>query len=465
MLRTPIARKLSLMLAVAPLLLATLQAPRSFGAPPAYDLSSRSQAEQTPQTVTLELELGGQLLTPSANEQAEQQRLPVQAKAKLVYDEIQQQSDSSRYVRLYRTVQGETKVAERRNAPELRESRRLIVAHVTADGLQLTGVEGLLSREESQVLEVVGDSLTLNGLLPGKKVMLGDTWQHEAEAMSLLTGVDSIGLCEVSSVLAEANGRFARCQMAGAVHGVMHGASVELEINAIYLVDLRRGCVSQLNLAIREQRAIGPATPGLDAVAKIRVKRSPVGDQSPLTATVVAKATDASPPASQPVVMQSDELGFKTNLDANWYPMGQHGETMTIRRVTPDGLVAHGNFVKLDPKPLDASAALTDFRRDFLLSLGNEAVQLVSEEQWVNQSGHRVMTVVAAGKIADQDIEWRAYQIAPPEQREDLHRLAITFTVERSELGRLGRSDRDLVDRIELLPAEQSLSSRPVTQK
>lgn len=75
------------------------------------------------------------------------------------------------------------------------------------------------------------------------------------------------------------------------------------------------------------------------------------------------------------------------------------------------------------------------------------------------------MAVVAAGKVRGTDVEWHAYQVAPPAESEHTHRLALTFTVETSELERLGGSDRELVDQLELLPVAELQAQEPTTRK
>lgn len=186
---------------------------------------------------------------------------------------------------------------------------------------------------------------------------LGDTWSHDPEVMQQFTGLDSVGICEVTSVLVEASERFARCQMAGVVHGVVHGASTELEIDAIYLYDRKADQITRLHLAIRETREIGPATPGLDAVVKLRLQIDPAAADSPLTPQRVAQAGKQATRALVRIETRSDPIGFATIHDANWYSMGTRGNETTLRRVTAEGLVAHANIARLAPKPLDPRTA------------------------------------------------------------------------------------------------------------
>lgn len=405
------------------------------------------------ETVTVEVELGGELQLPATSDQVTQSHQPVAAKAKLVFDELQQPS-REQSVRYYRSVEGTAGTDGQAKPLALRDSRRLMAVRDGNHARQFMPVEGLLDRSELELLKTFADPLSLAGLLPAREVPEGETWTHEAEAMRSLLGIDSVGVCEASSVLSESNEHFARCQIAGVVHGVADGASVELEIDGVYLVRRSTGEVTQANLAIREKRAIGPATPGLVAVTKVRVKREPAID-SPLDRQRIGQAHSLTTADSQQLELVSPRLAYATVVDGNWMVTGSLAHRQTLRRVASEGLVAHGNIVRLDPKPLDVEVALAEFKSDVLTSLSGNSVNLKSEGQWTNSQGCRVMEVVAVGQVDGVELEWHAFQVAPPEGRDQLPRLALSFTVEKAELERLAEKDRELVHGLRILDASE----------
>jgi hypothetical protein len=428
----------------------------------AIDFAAAAQAGAS-QRVTVEVQMGGDMAgnrdtSPSA-------KLPISATAKLVYDEVLLPGDAARSARYYRSVEARTDVAGQVETPSLRETRRLVLAHIDSATRQLVAVNGPLERREYDLLDTAADSLALDGLLPTGEVPLGGTWSIETAAIQALTGVDSVGVCEVSGVLVEVNEQFARCQMAGAVHGVTHGANTELEIDAVYLYDREARRVTQMNIAIREVREVGPATPGLDVVAKVRVKIERCLPKSSLTPELVVRVMNHSVNELPTMETRNERLGFVASHDQHWYPTSTRGNETALRRVTSEGLVAHGNVTKLAAKPIDPRTALDEFRSDVLQSLGKDADGVAREEQWMTPNGYRVMAVTVAGTVVDTEVEWHAYQVAPPADQEHLHRLALTFTVEKSELERLGTSDRELVDHIRLLPPSELQAAVPRTQK
>src|SRR5690606_1058499 len=108
------------------------------------------------------------------------------------------------------------------------------------------------------------------------------------------TLLENIEICEVQSILVEANGQYAKCQLAGTAHGTIDGTRSELEIDGAYLVDHTLGKVTQMNIALREQRKVGPVTPGLAGVIKLRIKVTPQAGKH-LTPALVERARNSYP--------------------------------------------------------------------------------------------------------------------------------------------------------------------------
>ncbi|QDU58879.1 hypothetical protein [Aeoliella mucimassa] len=401
------------------------------------------------QSVQLELELGGDLVfEPSDPKQPT--KTPVHVEAKLGYDEVRQPGDTVQSIRYYTEASATTKVGNNTRNLQLTDEHRLMVAKLQGGTRLLCGVAGPLEQEEFDLVDVVGDSLVLEWLLPARDVEKGDSWQADMATLQVLTGLDSIEQCEVSNVLSDSNPQYARCQLAGSVQGTIHGAAVTLELDGIYLVNLAQGQLTHFNLAIRQKRQVGPATPGLDVVTKIRIRRTPAASDSPLTDERMATAEKALETPQQLVRTTNPRMGFAAVHDTQWHVTSRAGGNMALRRVNVDGMLTHANITKLAPRTLEADTALGEFRADVLRSLGSSPTNVAADEQWINPQGCRVMSVTVVGKVNDQPVEWHCYQVAPSVENESLHRLALTFTVEQEKVESLGTADRDLVDGIEL---------------
>jgi hypothetical protein len=323
----------------------------------------------------------------------------------------------------------------------------------TPTGAKVLAVEGALRREELDTLQMPADSIVLADLLPNETLEMGATWNHATEVITALTNLNTAEVCECQSVLVEANSSFAKCQLAGTVHGTVDGTKTEMELDGVYLVDLGRGEITQFNLAIREKREVGPITPGLEGILKLRVKVEPASAPL-LTADLIDRVATSYPVPATAVETYSPELGFSAAHDASWHVTGTRGTTMALRKIGTDGLVTHATLTRLPARQLDSEHSLAEFRADVARTLGESLGAIVSDQQFTNANGCRVLQVVAQGTVGGVPVEWHAYQVAPPADRPKGDRLALTIVIEANKLEELGGQDRQLVERIELLGVE-----------
>ena len=94
--------------------------------------------------------------------------------------------------------------------------------------------------------------------------------------MGPLLTLDSVAVCEVQSVLESFNANFAKIRLAGTVQGTADGAATSWKCGPCTCSIASRSGSRELNLAVRERRSIGGATPGLDAVAKLQISVEPL---------------------------------------------------------------------------------------------------------------------------------------------------------------------------------------------
>jgi hypothetical protein len=306
-----------------------------------------------------------------------------------------------------------------------------------------------LTREQLDLVDHVGNSFFIERLLPTKPVANGESWPHEASVIGPLLTLDTVAVCEVQSVLDEYNAGFAKIRLAGTAIGTSDGAATELEVRAVYLFDRRVRRVTRLNMAVRERRSIGGATPGLDAVAKLQIEVEPLQDSPHLTDELIAKATSlASRAPLRDLTYESASLGFRIKHDRNWYITSEQRESVTLARVDQADLVAQCTITALPPRSAGRQTSLEKFQEDVIYSLGKSFGELVSSRQWQNAAGHYCYELVARGLVQEVPVEWHYYLVAP--QSGD--RVALAFTLERPMVERMASADRELVHSLELFP-------------
>ncbi len=376
--------------------------------------------------------------------------------AKLSYDEKRLNSAAQNTspgtplaVRYYDAAEAVIKVGETGRSPRLSDDKRLIVLELGKQRPVSFCPDGPLTRAQLDLIDVVGDSYSINRLLPKHPVAEGESWANDASVMGPLLTFDTVAACEVQSVLDEFNANYAKVRLAGDVQGTADGAATEHEVRGVYLFDRKLRRITRLNLAIREKRSIGGATPGIDAVAKVQIKIDPVEKSSHLTDQLIAKSTTASRTPLRDVLFESPTMGFRIMHDRQWYVTAERRESVTFRRVDSSDLVAQCTLTILPPKSEGRQTSLDQFQKDIVFSLGKNFGELVSSRQWQNAAGLYCYEVVARGVVEEVPVEWHYYLAAP----ESGSRVSLAVTIEKPLLERVGEADRELIDSLQLFPA------------
>jgi hypothetical protein len=416
--------------------------------------------------VSIELRAGGHNVIRAEAEgknEAPEQRLPMSVSARLEYDELRLDAPGDDpngllAVRYYRKAEAVLKVDDSGRTPQLAEDRRLIALQNTDAKPTLYCPDGPLPREQLDLIDVVGNSAFTDSLLPAEAVADGESWGHDAAAMASFLTLDSVAVCEVKSVLDEHNASFAKVRLAGVVHGMTEGAATELEVRALYLFDRRARRITRLNLAVREKRSIGAATPGLEAVAKLQMKIEPIKSSARISDDVVAKVKASPRNPIRDVLYEAAPLGFRIRHDRQWFVTGEQRESVVLRRVDRGDLLAQCTLTALPPKSAGRQMTLEQFQKDVVFSLGKNFGELVSSRQWQNAAGHYCFELVARGVVEDVPVEWHYYLVAP----ESGHRVSAAVTVEKPMVDRVAGADRELIESVELfprMPAAQTAAS------
>jgi hypothetical protein len=406
--------------------------------------------------VSIALQAGGNNVVRAEAEgknEATEQKLPMSVSARLEYDELLLDAagddpNGLLALRHYLKAEAVLKVDDSGRTPQLAEDRRLIALQNTDAKPTLYCPDGPLPREQLDLIDIVGNSAFADQLLPTEAVADGESWGHDAAAMAAFLALDSVAVCEVKSVLDEHNASFAKVRLAGVVHGMSEGAATELEVRALYLFDRRARRITRLNLAVREKRSIGAATPGLEAVAKLQMKIEPIKSSLRISDDVVAKVKASPRNPIRDVLYEAPPLGFRIRHDRQWFVTGEQRESVVLRRVDRGDLVAQCTLTALPPKSAGRQMTLEQFQKDVVFSLGKSFGELVSSRQWQNAAGHYCFELVARGMVEDVPVEWHYYLVAP----ESGHRVSAAVTVEKSMVDRVAGADRELVESVELFP-------------
>jgi hypothetical protein len=408
--------------------------------------------------VSIELEAGGHSLVQSADEakgDASPQRLPMSVSGKLQYEERvlvplvdSPPAGTPLAIRWYGNAEAVIKVGETGRTPKLADDCRLVLLESGAERPVLYSPDRPLSREQLDLIDVVGTSYFIDRLLPTAPVSKDDSWSHDAPVMGPLLTLDTVAVCEVQSTLDGFNASFAKMRLAGTVHGAADGAATELEVRAVYLYDRRAKRITQLNLAIRERRSIGGATPGVDATAKLQIRIERLNSSTNLSDRVVGKAVRPARMPHRDLVYESSPLGLRFHHDRNWFVTSEARESVTLRRIDRGDLVAQCTLTALPPKSAGRQTTLEQFQQDVQQSLGKSFGELVSSRQWQNAAGLYCYQLVVRGMVDEVPVEWH-YYLAFPESGE---RVSAAVTIEKPMVDRVGQVDAELFESVQLFP-------------
>lgn len=455
-----LSNSLLLALALLPLALA-YAAPKVYAADPTAErisLTPRTDSKQLVE-VTIELEVGGTMtIRDGAAEESKERTLPMSANAKLVYDEQRGAPIASsggpaiQAIRYYKDASAVIKVDQDGATPKLADERRLIIAQNPNGRLRLATAEGQLEREELDLIDVVADSLTVDALLPKEPVAPDATWAADTNAMAALLSMDSVAAAEVENVLDKFNNDFALVRIAGTVVGTADGSATEREIRGVYLFDRKLGHVTRCNLAVKEKRSIGGATPGLDCVAKLKMNLRPIESSPHLTTEKLAKIAANKKLQLDTIRLEPAKQSFRVLHDRRWFVTSHERETTTLRCVERGDTLAQCTITSLPAKSAGNQTTLEQFEQDIRFALKQNFGQLVSSRQWTNSFGHHCLEVVVRGATQEVPIEWHYYLVAP----ESGPRVSVAVTIQGEMVQRLAAADRNLVNAIELLPVGTS---------
>jgi hypothetical protein len=348
----------------------------------------------------------------------------------------------SRTVRSYNQADVLIKIGNNEFKPALRPERTLIIDEITPQAAALYCPRGPLTREELDLIEVPGNSLLLDQLLPEKPVAEGDAWRHSEKLMARLLGLDEVGQTDVESRLKEVTDKVARFEMSGNVAGAVDGVAAEIEIKARYRFDLRLKRIDWSGMVIKEKRRSSPVSDGLDVSAVLQMTIVPAGPKEGFSEAALKDLPGQATPELLRLSQSSKQGGWELLYDRNWHIYRDQQDAAVLRRIEGGELIAQCNLSSLPQAKADKLVSLEEFQDDIKQALAKEFQEYITAGQTMDQSGRRVLRVAVRGTASELPILWTYYHITNPEGRQ----MGLVFTLEEKYAERFARADAELVD-------------------
>jgi hypothetical protein len=300
------------------------------------------------------------------------------------------------------------------------------------------------------MIDLPGNSLMLDRLLPESPVQVGDTWPVAAEPMPALLGLDVATESDVKGELVEVKDDLARVKLVGTVQGAAGGVATEMHLEGHADFDLVHRRLKTVRLTIREKRSVGFVSPGLEVKAQLAIEIAALTGSDQLADAAVKEAIQAikeEGPVPQPLLLRSAGH-FQLFCDRRWHATREDAALVVLRFVDRGELVAQGNISPLPSLPAGQNVSLVQFQDEVKKSLGKHFGEFETVAESKTSSGLRLLKVFVSGTVSELPIEWRYYLVLDEHGR----RVALAFTLEGKLVERFADAEASLVDSLTFTP-------------
>jgi len=130
-------------------------------------------------------------------------RVPLTAHGLLTYDQrvLRVGPEVRRDVRHYREASAQINVGGSSETSSLSSNRRIVVVDCNSQRTTIYSPLGPLAREQLELIEIQGNPMLLDRLLPTSEVDIGDHWRHDDQLVAQLFGLDAIHRNDLTSTL------------------------------------------------------------------------------------------------------------------------------------------------------------------------------------------------------------------------------------------------------------------------
>jgi hypothetical protein len=422
-----------------------------------YRLDSRWESGLCRQ-VQVALEVRGELRL-----NADGQRLvtlPLEVEGKLQYAErilsLEQEPWQRQAVRSYTHASAKIKAGQGLVNRALDDNQGPIMALVKEDQSLLFCPSQPLRRETLDLIDVQGNSLLVDRLLPAQPVKVGDQWEPEERWLARLFGWDLVTQSDVTARLVSVEERVALLEFAGRMEGSTGGVASELELNGKGNFDLEQRLLTWYAVSLREKRAIGHAEPGFEVTARLRMAMKPAAEPPELADNNLALLPTNAEGSADLLSFVSDHANFQLLHDRRWRSMLDRHDLSVFRLVDRGELIAQCNVSELPEFEAGKHLSLDEFQADVQRNLGEQFGQIVEASQAEADSGNRILRVVVSGMMSEISIQWIYYHISDDQGR----RAAMAFTFESELIERFAEADRTLVESFQFRARREPLEAR-----
>ena len=346
-------------------------------------------------------------------------------------------------VRQYNLAKSKMKVGESLKMPELSSDLQTIVCTLDKDKVSLFSPHGSLRGEQLLLIEdIPGNTLTLDRLLPNTEVAVGESWKIGDAVLRSFLSVDAVLSSNVEAVLTAVADNMAMIEVVGDVSGVYLGAATEISVRAKLQFDLSIQRINWLGAMIEECRSIGHVGPGVELVAKLQVKISPI--DAPQALTDARMKTISTKPNAAVLQLKYDggKGPWRFSHDRSWYVYQDDPQTTVLRKLVNGDLIAQCNVADMGTVDLKTMTTLAKFQQDLIAGLGNNFGKVAASGEYEDKRGYKIYKVLLDGVVDDLSLRWIYHLITDKDGKQSV----VVFVVEAAMLDQFAGADDALLD-------------------
>ena len=363
----------------------------------------------------------------------------------------------ARVVRNYRQAAAKIELKDSKLTNTIRDERRLIVVEAGEKQATTFSPLGPLLRDEIDLVEVPGSSLSLAALLPDKAVEIGDTWTHPDWAIARLLNLDAVNQQDIVSKLTDVKDQVAIVSLEGKVAGAVGGVSSDIELKGKLNFDFGKKAVTWLAVAFKENRAIGHAQPGFEVITQMRMVAAPCAAVEEVGEKALGSLATEVTPGATLVEFAAEKADFELLHDRRWRVMVDRHDVTLLRLVDRGDLVAQCNVSQRPMLPKGEQLTIEAFQADVQKALGKNFGQIVDASQEASDTGLRILRVTVSGATGELPIQWTYYHLSDDAG----HRASLVFTIEGNLVERFAQIDRELISGFRFLSEKQPTPAEP----
>lgn len=412
-----------------------------------YDLSEPVKPGDCVQ-VQIDLKLSGELRVQRDGRMAP---IPLKAAATHVFPErvlaVGRSGLIEKTARVYETAKASITTGSIRTDRSLRPERQLVVAQRHEDKPLVYCPAGPLTRGELDLVSEHFDTLALPGLLPGKIVAVGATWDLSNSAVQALCNFEGLTEQKVTGKLESVNGTTANFSVTGTASGIDGGALVKLSIQATGRFDTGARRILSLEWKQKDERQQGPVSPTTVVESTTTLLRKPIDRPASLSdVALVSVPPDWAPPATMLQLSQRDAAGQFTLLHAREWRLVAETKDHTVLR-----LMDRGDFVaQVTVTPWTKAGKGKHLTPEEFKTAMNEASgwrpEKALQEGEVPSEGRWVYRYSVQGELEGVAVLQSFYLLAAPTGEQ----VVVTFTMTPKQVDKLGARDLTFIGSLEV---------------